>query len=201
MTTSRDPEMQAVIAQAAEHGIEIVYAVPDDSNVSEWLRHLTSLLATTGLETGYGLGGENGYGCEFENDVFEMHPYSWRDCECGFDRAADEWSEAHSHAPDCYQTVLKVRGGFDHAMELAKEWGLPAYGCAVHCTCGKREAYKAWCEEHDHEPTCRIVLPNFRHKVSGSTVRWYKYIGRDNEIDLRGDWTEIMSECVESIRG
>lgn len=44
-----------------------------------------------GLDGGYGLGGENGYGAEYENDTFMMHPYCWcdrDDCKwCGDERA------------------------------------------------------------------------------------------------------------------
>lgn len=180
--------------------IQIVYAVPDDSYVSGGLRHLTKLLADSGLETGYGLGGEYGYGCEYENDVFEMHPFWWGDCECGFDARDCEWTESHPHADDCYQSELDRRGGYGAAETLAKEWGLSYYGCAVHCTCGHKEAYQAWRKENDHDPKCAIVRPNFRHKSSGSEVRWYKYIGRDNEVDLHDEWSKIMSECEGSIR-
>ena len=31
------------------------------------------------LDGGYGLGGENGYGVEYENNTFMMHPFCW--CE------------------------------------------------------------------------------------------------------------------------
>ncbi len=41
---------------------------------------LTEYLADKlGLNGGYGLGGENGYGAEYENDTFMMHPFCW--CE------------------------------------------------------------------------------------------------------------------------
>jgi hypothetical protein len=35
----------------------------------------------TGQETGFGLGGQYGYGVEFENETFMMHPYCWCDGE------------------------------------------------------------------------------------------------------------------------
>lgn len=44
---------------------------------------LVELTRQIGLKTkqsgGYGLGGTNGYGIEFENDIFMMHPFCW--CE------------------------------------------------------------------------------------------------------------------------
>ena len=43
--------------------------------------------------------------------------------------------------------------------------------------------------------------PNFLHKPSGSTIRWYKWIGRSMEMELRGEWSAIVAECLESIKG
>ena len=44
------------------------------------LYELTKYLAKKfDLDGGDGLGGENGYGVEFENDTFMMHPFCW--CE------------------------------------------------------------------------------------------------------------------------
>jgi hypothetical protein len=40
---------------------------------------IRQLSLKTGKSGGNGLGGENGYGVDFENDVFMMHPYCW--CE------------------------------------------------------------------------------------------------------------------------
>lgn len=37
------------------------------------------LVEKLGLDGGYGLGGENGYGVDYENDIFMMHPFCW--CE------------------------------------------------------------------------------------------------------------------------
>jgi len=54
------------------------------------------------------LGGEFGYGQHFKNAVFEMHPYFWGDCECGFEERSEEWQRQHRHSPDCYQTHLRA---------------------------------------------------------------------------------------------
>lgn len=45
------------------------------------------------------------------------------------------------------------------------------------CTCGAMECGPDE-PERDCDPTCPMVLPNFRHKASGFEVEWYKYIGR-----------------------
>lgn len=63
------------------------------------------------------------------------------------------WARAHPHGRHCYQTELARRGygndvgaccfdptvtGFPGLADaLAVEWGLPDFGCATHCTCGR----------------------------------------------------------------
>lgn len=42
-----------------------------------------------------GLGGEFGYGVDFENDIFAMRPYYWGNCTCGADETGTE------HAATC----------------------------------------------------------------------------------------------------
>lgn len=44
------------------------------------------------------LGGEWGYGQDFKNDVFEMHPYYWGDCDCGAEKS---WVEKDTHEFTC----------------------------------------------------------------------------------------------------
>lgn len=83
------------------------------------------------------LGGEWGYGNEYSNDVFEMHPFWWGDCECGFDTREAQFEEDCPHLDDCYQ------------------------------------------------------------------VRWYKYIGRNTELNRDVSWAEwraIVDACVASIK-
>ena len=51
-----------------------------DDEVSRGLRRLTERLSEQGApKSGGFLGGEFGYGCNFENEVFVMHPFCW--CE------------------------------------------------------------------------------------------------------------------------
>lgn len=155
------------------------------------------------------LGGRWGYGNEFSNDVFEMFPYWWGDCDCGFDRREAAWCEMNQHAKDCYQTELwrRVDAGqrvSDACDEMVRAWRLPEFGSAVHCTCGHQEKYADWRGCHDHDPRCSMVRPNFKHYASGLEVRWYKYIGRSMEIDGGPDtarWLDILSECMASVTG
>ena len=62
--------------------IEIVIHLPprDEDPILEGLRHLTkAIVERTGQPVPRGLGGEYGYGADYENDVFMMHHYCW--CE------------------------------------------------------------------------------------------------------------------------
>lgn len=51
------------------------------------------------------------YGEEFTNEIFEVHPYYWGDCTCGFSerwqKKDEEWCKINIHSADCYQTELQ----------------------------------------------------------------------------------------------
>jgi hypothetical protein len=184
----------------------ILPAVSDDA-VSRGLRELTAAIDQAGLaeKAGGGLGGEDGYGCDYTNDVFEMFPYYWGDCTCGRDAAEMAWEESHHHAPTCYQIELEALDdpfGEDRnqVRELcAKHQVSWPDGAMVHCTCGLDETYTVWLDHHPHERGCLEDRANFTHKPSGTTVRWYKYIGRDMDVDLHGNWEDILAECLASL--
>lgn len=57
---------------------------------------------------GYGLGGPFGYGIEFENDTFEMHPFWWGDCTCGVPEDANGFSMG-GHQPTCRYEMPNFR--------------------------------------------------------------------------------------------
>lgn len=60
--------------------MKIIIPKGADTNLDYELVELTEYLVNKlKLDTGYGLGGEFGYGVDFENDTFMMHPYCW--CE------------------------------------------------------------------------------------------------------------------------
>jgi hypothetical protein len=158
-----------------------------------------------------------GYGIDFENNVFEMHPYYWGECECNYDAAEEKWSKENEHHPQCYQILLESRfkaanpeGSLlvpidETEKQLCSEMGLSyPEGSAVHCTCDFRDRWNAFLEENDHDASCRITKPNFRHKKLDFEVNWYKYIGRGMSMNkpldkkaLRG----IFRECFKSIEG
>lgn len=61
--------------------LQIVLPERSEDAVSDGLRELTAAIyrASPAMDQGYGLGGENGYGANYENDVFMMHRFCW--CE------------------------------------------------------------------------------------------------------------------------
>jgi hypothetical protein len=175
------------------------------------------------LDTLLGEMGVSSYGEDFENDTFEMHPYYWGDCTCGYAEKEHAWCEAHPHSPKCYQTQYNAfwRVVYDNkkvtydearakvdkfAKNLCKRRGIPwndGKGSAVHCDCGHEEAWIEWSSSHDHDPKCPIVRPNFLHKKSGLSVMWYKYPLRDsyaNREIAADDWRRIMLNCIASLK-
>lgn len=72
------------------------------------------------------------------------------------------------------------------------------------CTC---EVLLTWKESTDHARDCQQSIaerPNFTHKATGVEVRWYKYIGRDTEVNTPvtyGEWLTILESCLASIGG
>lgn len=187
---------------------------------------LTEYLASVTGEEYLGglLGGRFGYGTEYENDTFLMHPFCWcerDDCPwCGGCQSEEIFHPGHSG--DCYQTRLRVIrpavGAFSSPAyqrartELCREMGLdPDFGSEVHCTCdGSAEAtrrYKACqCDWHLGNGPFRFGKatggPNFWHKPSGLRINWYKWIGRSMEFSFQptnSQWRAIYAECIASI--
>lgn len=77
------------------------------------LRLLTQQLIAHGHgESGGGFGGTFGYGVEFENDVFLMHPFCWcerEDCLwCGGSGCQGEDEPRQPHRDGCYQVHLQA---------------------------------------------------------------------------------------------
>lgn len=53
--------------------------------------------------------------------------------------------------------------------------------------------------DDEHKPGCPAMLPNFLHKPTGFAVRWYKYIGRDNQVEGECDLAAVLNECAASL--
>lgn len=140
------------------------------------------------------------------NAVFDIRPYYWGDCVCGYEQAESAWCEANDHEDSCYQKDVEsalLAAGWTQGpyglldapkamsydakretedgirREACKRHGLTfPNGCAVHCTCSYQRRWGEWRAANDHADDCPIVQPNFLHKASGIAVHWYKHIGR-----------------------
>jgi hypothetical protein len=190
--------------------------------VADDLRDLTEVLVTKHNRDHVGglLGGEWGYATDFSNDTFELHPFYWGDCTCAHDAADTEWWNTHEHADACYQQVIRARGFIDwddqpdmdyhersaHNLAITDsvcaEMGLdPENGSYVHCTCTHDSEYAAWRAANGHDETiCAMDRPNFRHKPTGSTVSFYKYLGRGMKVTLQGlPWKQVYQDCLDSL--
>ena len=189
----------------SELSIAIITPGWDDDLVTTELRSLTKAICELDAagQHFFGLCGEWGYGEDFENDVFVMRRFYWGDCDCGADERRDLFfSTDAGHAADCYQTAMKRRIKNSRLKseqriykDLAKNLGLPEYGCAVHCTCEREKRIAA--ADIGHRAKCSLKLPNFYHKTSGIEVRWYKWIGRDNKIKAP-DGADVVGAVRES---
>lgn len=103
--------------------IKVVLPPVTEDHLSDGLYSLTQILEEhTGRDNVQGiLGGRYGYGVEFKNDVFEMHPFYWGDCICGYAEQQDDFYDELKHEEHCYQTELTnalIAEGFK-----LNEWG------------------------------------------------------------------------------
>ena len=137
---------------------EMTVILPEraEDAVSEGLRLLTmEICHRTGEEGGYGLGGEHGYGVNFENEIFSMHRYCW----CG--------------GNDCPWCSYSDQDG-QHFQERFRQFGaVPDVNYSG--------------------------APNFWHKASDFKVWWYKWIGRDLQINQPCDLHGVLSDCLNSL--
>lgn len=161
---------------------EIQVSIPSDSSniIANDLRDLTTILMKLGHETTGGLlGGGNGYGVYFENEVFSMHPYCW--CE-GDDCP---WCNP-CLCPENVSTYLVngVEVDIETFVKADKNNQEIRYNEELKC---KR------CKENIE------AAPNFLYKPTNSKIWWYKYIGRGMKFDLKTEWDKIIKEVKESI--
>jgi len=75
--------------------LRIILPECSDDMISEGLRYLTEILCKNFSEDCHGgLGGQYGYGFDYENEIFMMHPYCW--CE------KDDCKWCDGNAPNFY---------------------------------------------------------------------------------------------------
>jgi len=195
-------------ASPADH-IQIILPERSDDVISSDLRRLTQILCLNRIGDDYdgagGLGGDFGYGVNYENDTFMLHRFCWCEredcawcagCECppeafhyfveGREVDFDEWM-------DFYKTQMGDSDEYERRSE--SEWN--DYFARAEQVNTRRTSR--------HDPVCRFCrgefgnAPNFLHKPSGSRINWYKYIGRDMESELNVPWETIMADCLYSI--
>lgn len=165
----------------------VVIPPASDDDISDGLRDLTkALMDTTVVDSGVGglLGGEYGYGAAYENDTFGLRPYCW----CDEDDCV--WC-ACCTCPD-EAIVYTVNGAVATWDEYFAARNNPD---AVRDAVLQREHACRWCAG---EPGL-VAAPHFWHKPTGSWVRWYKWIGRDNVSHINGTWADILAGCLASI--
>lgn len=233
--------------------LQVIFPERSEDDLSEGLRWLTARVCALLNEDGFGgIGGQFGYGANFENETFVMRRFYWGDCDCGYEeREAAYSAKDPGHSAACYQTELRARmqayedanphpavrmktevtkSDFgvvtitspadpaekkqaSHAcdrrqalfedelyQELGAKFGVdPHYGAAIHCTCGCKDRWKAWVAANGHTAACSLLLPNFLHKPTGFAVRWYKWIGRDNEVEGECDLRAVLDECANTL--
>jgi hypothetical protein len=154
------------------------------------------------------MGVREGLGAEYKNDVFEMHPYHWGDCECGLAARAQKWHAENLHKPECLHTELMAMefpDGYGGRHREATTEQLQALYLKHHllwrggkdefrsrCDCGHREESIAWHRDHGHAPECPVGRPNFR--CGDIEVRWYKYIGRGMSLNR-----EVKRHALETM--
>jgi hypothetical protein len=108
------------------------------------------------------------------------------------------------HKRWCAAHDKNTKGHTKLTRELYVERGIEPSPYQWLCTCGVDKLASAYFATQGHYPTCALELPNFLHKRTGLTVRWYKYIGRDMKAEGAPDdleaMNEIFRECIESLK-
>jgi hypothetical protein len=103
----RDTMNQIILPQRADKKNELDFLL---ISLVEAINRINPEVVAHGI-----LGGEHGYGADYENDVFVMRPYVYdAECSCGFNERAEAWHEAHPHSPKCYSTEVNSIDFYDH---------------------------------------------------------------------------------------
>jgi len=139
------------------------------------------------------LGGEFGYGADFENDVFMMHHYCWceEEGECPWCTGCGFFQNNNS--------CVACSGSYPHGR--LRTQAIEKDGCDYHFGRGIFARFAPW--THDSK-SGYYDPPNFWYKPTNFRVTWYKWIGRDMAINrtITGkEWGEIFKECIRSTEG
>lgn len=158
---------------------------------------------------------------QFENSTFVVNPYYWGECTCGYDKLEEQANITHT--TDCYHySYLAIKDSLNKhlgdtvitrplILELYKKHNLepidqddPEIGCAIRCSCDYDKKWEKFHQNNNHKSDCKLLIPNFLHKQSGFSIKWYKYPFRDSysNMDLtEKQLTSIVADCVKSLKG
>lgn len=182
--------------------VEVIIPSREEGVIEEGLCRITEKLHKCGYDISVGfLGGEFGYGGYIDNDVFMMHPYCWCEkedcpwcagCSCP-ESAFHYFIDGVECSYEKWDLFFKenVPDSFPH-----DEWMKLADAINKRRTTSQDKVC-GYCQEKIGH------APNFHHKKSGLKINWYKYIGRDMELNIvptLTEWAKIEEECLESIK-
>ena len=186
----------------------------------EWQDRFHLLLEDAGFD-GYGYRAGNS-GTIWQNDTFLVMPYYWGDCTCGYDDLEASWSAANKHTENCYMSDYKTLTDWFEELGL-KEYGKDSikckekrmmlcaahgidwndgFGSAMHCTCDYKRKWEEFASKNGHTDSCMLTKPNFLHKPSGLSIKWYKYPLRDaymNKAISKDQFKKIIADCIRSV--
>jgi hypothetical protein len=175
----------AAVLGAADDDLPAVRSV-NEEEIADGLRLLTDRLEELGAEPADGdLGEVFVYGTFFENDIFGIHPH----CSCGRDSCS---RCLRCTCPDNAFTYLIESEEVDAETFFAVN--------VEKFMTSETTIFKDSSLACDLCSGKRVPSPNFWHKTSGTKISWYVSIGRKMAVDLQGEWTAILSECLTSIQ-
>ena len=125
------------------------------------------------------------YPNDFTNDVFEIHPYYWGDCTCGYEEKKLKWEKLHQHSPNCPWR------GYSYKLPLPDP-----------CRCGYVHELEMFEAENDHTDDCLLLRPNFWFKPTGYKLKFYKYPLRDSYASQKlslAKFGQMIDECIKSL--
>lgn len=161
------------------------------------------------------------YGTSFENDVFMMKPFCWCEREdCAWCGGCDCPDSAFHYFVDGKEVSGKEYQDF-FVRETYEKLGIEESVFLHKYPKSKRDKWFKFAEVANrrrdvkkddvcdyctgkglfsqHGSIAGHGAPNFWHKPSGFRVWWYKYIGRDMEIENPTELVSVLNECLLSL--